>query len=50
MAMNYEELEQELKRMKPRQKLYEIVKTEMQRRGHWKYHKRGKPMPENFKK
>jgi hypothetical protein len=41
MAINYNELEKALADMKPRQRLYELVKAEMQRRGHWKLLKRG---------
>lgn len=35
------ELEQALKDMKPRQVLYELVKSEMKRRGRWKAAPRG---------
>lgn len=35
-------LERELQTMKPRQQLYELVKAEMTRRGHWKNKPRGK--------
>lgn len=41
MAINYEELETELRKMKPRQRLYEIVKAEMKLRGRWKILTRG---------
>ena len=34
-------LEKELAKMKPRQRLFEIVKAEMQKRGHWKQLPRG---------
>lgn len=37
------ELKQALQNMKPRQKLYELVKTEMKRQGRWKTASRGKP-------
>lgn len=33
---NWEELRDELASMKPRSKLYEIVKAEMLKRGHWR--------------
>lgn len=35
-------IELELAQMKPRQRLFEIVKAELKRRGHWKYLPRGK--------
>jgi len=38
------ELQRALQLMQPRQKLYEIVKAEMKRRGHWKNKPRGNPM------
>jgi hypothetical protein len=41
MSLNYEELEQMLADMKPRQRLYELVKKEMVRRGRWKNRVRG---------
>jgi hypothetical protein len=36
------ELEQELRRMEPGSKLYELVKLEIQARGRWKAKPRGK--------
>jgi hypothetical protein len=39
--MDYEKIEQKLRTMKPRQKLYELVKAEMVRRGRWKSARRG---------
>jgi hypothetical protein len=39
--LDFNEVEQELKKMKPRQRLYELVKNEMKRRGHWKPKARG---------
>lgn len=39
--MDYEALKKELAKMKPRQKLYEIVKAEMIKRDRWKLQKRG---------
>lgn len=48
MAINYEELERELKAMKPRQRLYELVKREMQKRGNWKGKTRGVPMRKGY--
>ena len=35
-------IEQELRAMNPRQKLFELVKAEMKRRGHWKLLPRGR--------
>ena len=35
------ELAQALAKMQPRQKLYELVKAEVKRRGRWKYRPRG---------
>lgn len=46
--MNYDELEQELKNMKPRQRLYELIKTEMVKRGRWKPKPKGKPFEKGF--
>ena len=48
--INYTELEQQLKLMKPRQRLFELVKKELKSRGHWKALKRGKPHPESLNK
>lgn len=42
------ELQHELTHMEPRQKLYELVKAEMQRRGRWKAKHRGKPMQTGY--
>ena len=39
--MTYTEVERELHKMQPRQKLYELVRREMQRRGRWKLKDRG---------
>lgn len=41
MSIDYEELERALAEMQQRQRLYELVKKEMIKRGHWKYLKRG---------
>lgn len=41
MAINYQELEKALSAMKPRQRLYEIVKKEMVKRGRWRVLARG---------
>jgi hypothetical protein len=41
MKIDYEQLEQQLKKMQPRQKLYELVKNEMISRGRWKIASRG---------
>lgn len=38
-------VEQALRDMKPRQRLYELIKHEMQRRGRWKLKNRGAPPP-----
>ncbi|HJQ08010.1 MAG TPA: hypothetical protein VJ836_00850 [Candidatus Saccharimonadales bacterium] len=38
-------LEAELRRMKPRQQVYELIKRDMQRRGRWKLKDRGAPPP-----
>jgi protein associated with RNAse G/E len=48
MAIDYNELEQKLKEMQPRQRLYEMVKKEVTRRGHWKNSPRGKVTPGNL--
>jgi hypothetical protein len=50
MAINYDELEKALAEMQPRQRLFEIVKDEMKKRGHWKYLRRGKPNPQTLNK
>jgi hypothetical protein len=39
------ELEAELQKMQPRQKLYELIKAEMKRRGRWKVKDRGAAPP-----
>jgi len=44
------ELERALKDMQPRQRIYEIVKAEMVRRGRWKALPRGKNIQDNIKK
>lgn len=49
MAINYDELEKALADMKPRQRLYEIVKAEMVKRGRWKNAPRGKVTIDNLK-
>lgn len=36
------ELERELQTMKPRSQVFELVKAEMKRRGHWKNKSRGR--------
>lgn len=41
MAINYNELQQELSSMSERSILFKIVKAEMVKRGHWKLLKRG---------
>lgn len=48
--INYNELEQALRDMNERQKLFTIIKAEMQRRGHWKNLPRGKAIVENLKR
>ena len=39
--MNYDELKQALSEMKPRQQLYELIKSEMIKRDRWKAKSRG---------
>lgn len=41
--INYEELRQAIRGMKPRQKMYIFLKSELLLLGHWKNIKRGKP-------
>lgn len=48
--IDLKELEQALERMTSRSVLFDLVKKEMLKRGHWKYKPRGKPVPENLKK
>lgn len=43
--IDYIALKEALAEMKPRQKLYELVKREMKRRGRWKLKDRGAPPP-----
>ena len=50
MALDYDELEQKLAKMKPRQRLYELVKQEMVKRGHWKQLPRNKGDASRFTK
>ena len=50
MAIDYNELEQKLAKMKPRQLLYELVKNEMVKRGHWKQLPRNKGDASRFTK
>jgi hypothetical protein len=42
MALDYDEVERQLKDMQPYHKLYKLVQAEMKRRGHWKAKPRGK--------
>jgi hypothetical protein len=42
MIINIDQLEQLLETMQPRQRLYEIIKKELKRRGRWKNLPRGK--------
>lgn len=46
---SWEDLRKELATMKPRSKLFEIIKTEVKKRGHWKNASRGtyKPLDDN---
>lgn len=46
--INYTELAEALREMKPQQKLYELIKTEMKRRGHWKHKSRGKVFEKGY--
>lgn len=48
MAIDYIELEKALLSMKPRTKLFEIIKDEMKRRGRWKAAPKGKPFVKGF--
>lgn len=41
MSINLQELEQALKTMKPRQQMYELIKRELKKQGHWKNLPRG---------
>jgi hypothetical protein len=41
MSLTYTQVERGLHKMQPRQKLYELVRREMQRRGRWKLKDRG---------
>jgi hypothetical protein len=43
--IDYTALQQALSDMQPRQKLYEMVKAEMKRRGRWKNKDRGAAPP-----
>lgn len=38
---SWEELRQAVEEMKPRSKLYEIIKSNMKKRGHWRAAPRG---------
>ena len=42
------ELEIAVAAMKPRQRVYEIIKAELKRRGHWKNHAGGTPMKPGY--
>ncbi len=42
------ELEAAVTVMKPRQRIYEIIKAELKRRGHWKNKAGGKQMERGF--
>lgn len=46
--IDYDELESQLREMKPRQKLYELVKAEMIRRDRWKVAPRGKVFEKGY--
>jgi hypothetical protein len=48
--IDYQELEKALRDMQPRQRLYEIVKAEMIKRGRWKQANRGKNIQDLLKK
>jgi hypothetical protein len=45
MIIDYTALQQALVDMQPRQKLYELIKAEMKRRGRWKNKNRGSAPP-----
>jgi hypothetical protein len=42
MFMDYAAIEKALEEMKPRSKLFGLIKAEMKRRGHWKNKPRGR--------
>ena len=46
--IDYGELARELRKMKPRQRLYELVKAEMKARGRWKPAPKGKPFQKGY--
>jgi len=50
MALDRNEVKKKLAEMKPRQWLYEDIKQEMAKRGHWKQLPRNKGNAEHFKK
>jgi hypothetical protein len=43
MAVNIKELQKAMAKMGPRSVLYNSIKKEIQRRGHWKAKPRGRP-------
>jgi len=46
--INLNELETMLTLMQPRQKMYQLIKAELKRRGHWKNHAGGTPMKPGY--
>lgn len=49
-VIDYEELTQALAKMRPGQRLYQIIKSEMKKRGRWKNKPRGRIVVENLKR
>lgn len=49
-VIDYEELAKALAEMKPGQRLYQIIKSEMKKRGRWKNRPRGRVVVENLQK
>lgn len=41
--MNYEELKQKIRTMRPRTVFYRVLKAELKAMGHWKDNQRGNP-------
>ena len=42
--INFEQLKWELQNMSSRSKLFQLLKSELEKRGHWKQSARGNPM------
>lgn len=43
MAINMQELRQEIIKMTPRKQIYMVIKEELSKQGHWQNHPRGNP-------